>query len=150
MTRSSSELANADLKDKLLSSEPQPLVEGGYALRVVSTHGRRTGRVRSTPLGVLQVGERWYLVSPDAGRDWVRNLRTDPICTLTAGRRIWRRRGVGVNGDEAVRVIVAYLGAVTAPWALAAFPVSAGQPPDQIRQKLPAMAVFRLDQPTDV
>ena len=76
---------NAAMTDKILEDAVQPYREGGYALRVVRTTGRHSGQQRSTPLGVVQVDGALYLISPDRGRDWVRNLDRDPRLVLDPG-----------------------------------------------------------------
>ncbi|MGV9293183.1 nitroreductase family deazaflavin-dependent oxidoreductase [Amycolatopsis sp. NPDC003676] len=147
MARKSSEFAevNAEMVRKLLAADPRPVPDGGYGLRVLETTGRRSGRIRQTPLGVLRLGGGRYLVSPDANRDWVRNLAAAPACRVRAGDHSESVRAQPVNGDEAVSVISAYLAAVQAPWALAAFPVGPGASAAEIAEHLDSIAVFRLE-----
>ncbi|MET9262200.1 nitroreductase family deazaflavin-dependent oxidoreductase [Amycolatopsis sp. NPDC004079] len=147
MARKSSEFAqvNAEMVRKLLDADPQPIPDGGYGLRVLETTGRRSGRTRQTPLGVLRLGGDRYLVSPDANRDWVRNLAAVPACRVRGGDNSERVRAQPVNGAEAVSVIAAYLAAVRAPWALAAFPVGPDSSADEIAAHLDSLAVFRLE-----
>jgi hypothetical protein len=139
---------NEQMSGKLLGAPAQPLAEGTYALRVLETRGRVSGAVRRTPLGVLLRDGRHYLVSPDPGRDWVRNLTGDPGCALLAGeeRTSWRASRAG--GDEAAGAVKAYLSAVTTPWAVRAFPFAPDAGPAEIREHLDQLAVFRLS-PTE-
>ncbi|MFE3173830.1 nitroreductase family deazaflavin-dependent oxidoreductase [Amycolatopsis sp. NPDC059090] len=147
MARKSSELSqvNAEMARKLLDADPRPVPDGGYGLRVLETTGRRSGRTRQTPLGVLRLGSDRYLVSPDANRDWVRNLVAVTACRVLAGDISESVRAQPVHGAEAVSVISAYLAAVQAPWALAAFPVGPGASAAEIAEHLDSLAVFRLE-----
>ena len=134
---------NAGMTQRLLSTPPQPYVDGSHALRVVHTVGRRSGQRRSTPLGVLQLDGRRYLVSPVRARDWCRNLDADPAVVIDPGDE--HHRAVPVAGDEAARAVAAYLAATTTPWALTAFPVAPDADVAEIVAHLDAMAVYRLD-----
>lgn len=134
---------NATMSQKILAEPAQPLVEDGYALRVVHTTGRRSGEQRSTPLGVVQVGGRLYLVSPDTGRAWVRNLDADPRCELAPGHDL--RTAVPAASQEAAPVISAYLRAMQVPWALRAFPIGPEASLEEITAHLDSIAVYRLD-----
>lgn len=136
---------NAGMVGRLLGEPPQPLTPGGYALRVLESTGRTSGEPRRTPIGVVQLGDASYLVSPDPVRDWVRNLDRHPGCAVLAGDERQARRAVRAAGDEAAGVVAAYLSAVTVPWALSAFPVAAGASRAEITAHLDEMAVFRLD-----
>ncbi len=134
---------NATMADKILHEAVQPYRDGGYALRVVRTTGRRSGQQRYTPLGVVQVDGALYLISPDLGRDWVRNLDADPHLVLDPGTDA--RTAVGVPPDEAARAVAAYLRSMRVPWALRAFPVGPEAGPAEIRGHLDMIAVYRLD-----
>ncbi|GAA1990873.1 hypothetical protein GCM10009754_81640 [Amycolatopsis minnesotensis] len=129
----------------LLDGEPQPFVDGGTALRVLEAAGRHSGRPYRTPLGVLTLDGGRYLVSPDANRDWVRNLTANPACGLRAGEVRERLRARRIGGDEAAAAVSAYLSAVRVPWAPAAFPVTPAASTAEIVANLDALAVFRLD-----
>ena len=134
---------NAAMTDKILEEPAQPYREGGYALRVARTTGRRSGQQRSTPLGVVQVDGVLYLVSPNRGRDWVRNLDTDPHLVLDPGGD--PRAAVAAEPAQAARAVSAYLRSMRAPWALRAFPVGPDAGLAEIVDHLHTIAVYRLD-----
>ncbi|QWF81177.1 hypothetical protein HUW46_04603 [Amycolatopsis sp. CA-230715] len=136
---------NAELVTALLDGEPEPFADGGTALRVLEAAGRHSGRPHRTPLGVLTLHGGRYLVSPDANRDWVRNLTANPVCGLRAGEVSERLRARRIDGDEAAAAVSAYLTAVRVPWALAAFPVTPAASTAEIVANLDTLAVFRLD-----
>jgi len=134
---------NAAMTDKILEEPAQPYREGGYALRVARTTGRRSGQQRSTPLGVVQVDGVLYLVSPNRGRDWVRNLEGDPHLVLDPGGD--PRTAVPAEPGQAARAVSAYLRSMRAPWALRAFPVGPDAGLAEIVDHLDTIAVYRLD-----
>ena len=145
MDRTAAREANAAMIERISSAPAEPIPEGGYALRVIRTHGRRSGEVRATPLGVLRHDGASYLVSPQAGRDWVRNLLADPWCEVVAGGEAAEYRAVTPPGADAVAAVGGYLRAVQVPWALQAFPVAADAGEAEIAEHLDEMAVLRLD-----
>ncbi len=134
---------NATMSQKILAEPAQPLVESGYALRVVLTTGRRSGEQRSTPVGVVQIDGLLYLISPDRSRAWVRNLDADPACVLAPGED--ERSAVPAPAEQAAPAISAYLEAMQVPWALRAFPVGPEASLEEITAHLGSIAVYRLD-----
>jgi deazaflavin-dependent oxidoreductase (nitroreductase family) len=59
-----------------------------WGSRVLSVPGRSTGEIRSTPVNVLAVRDRRYLVAPRGETNWVQNVRAAGGCTLRVGRRV--------------------------------------------------------------
>ncbi|MEV7552195.1 nitroreductase family deazaflavin-dependent oxidoreductase [Amycolatopsis sp. NPDC089917] len=135
---------NAAMVDKLRAEAGEPLLEGGYALRVVETRGRVSGRPRLVPLAVVQRDGDWFLIAPQRDRDWVRNLSEEPACVLLDGERRFERQARPVAGAEAAAVVRQYLRAMSAPWAVSAFPVAQDASLEEITGALPKMAVFSL------
>ncbi len=137
---------NTTMNHKILAEPAQPYTEGGYALRVVHTTGRRSGKQRATPLGVVQLDGLHYLVSPDRSRDWVRNLDADPACTVATADSTEERTTVAAQPTAAAPVVSIYLTALRQmPWALRAFPVSPDATIEEITAHLASIAVLRLD-----
>lgn len=58
-----------------------------WGSRVLSAPGRVSGEIRSTPVNVLDIDGRRYLVAPRGETHWVRNVRAAGECTLRVGRR---------------------------------------------------------------
>lgn len=145
MDRTAAREANAAMVERISDAPVEPIPDGGYGLRVIRTRGRRSGEVRSTPLGLLRHDGASYLVSPRAGRDWVRNLLADPWCEVVAGGEATEYRAAAPSGSDAVAAIAGYLRAVQVPWALTAFPVDADAGEAEIAEHLDEMAVLRLD-----
>lgn len=149
MNRAEAREVNRTMSERLLAVDAQPVADGGYALRVLQTRGRRSGSDRYTPVGVVGRAGNRYLVSPDPNRDWVENLVVDGDCLLLARDERDPRHAVRIGGgsgdQEAVEVIGIYLSSMTVPWAIRAFPVPQDAGPDEIAVHLDGIAVFRLD-----
>ena len=58
-----------------------------WGSRVLSVPGRKSGEMRSTPVNVLAIDDRRYLVAPRGETHWVLNVRAAGECTLRVGRR---------------------------------------------------------------
>ena len=80
-----------------------------WGSRVLEVPGRVSGEVRSTPVNLLSVGERRYLVAPRGTTQWVRNVRASGSCDLRVGRR--REHVALVEFDDADKpeILRAYL-----------------------------------------
>jgi deazaflavin-dependent oxidoreductase (nitroreductase family) len=55
-----------------------------YSLEV---RGRKSGRIYSTPVYIIEHGGIWYIVAPRGNTQWVRNARVSGRVTLRAGSR---------------------------------------------------------------
>ncbi|QKV73897.1 nitroreductase/quinone reductase family protein [Amycolatopsis sp. Hca4] len=138
---------NAQMVAKLLATSGEPVPEGGYALRVIETRGRDSGAARRVPLAVVQREDRWYLVSPDRSRDWVRNLLETPACAVVEESTRLERHAEPADAIRAAAVVAQYLRSMTVPWAIEAFAVAQDATEEQIAPHLPGMAVFELREP---
>ncbi len=80
----------------------------GNVVELVVT-GRRTGRQRVVLLGLLRVGDRWYLGHPNGPVNWTRNLDAagGGALVLGHGTRTEFRPSLLPEGDERSRVIAA-------------------------------------------
>jgi deazaflavin-dependent oxidoreductase (nitroreductase family) len=58
-----------------------------WGSRILAVPGRTTGEIRTTPVNVLTVEGRHYLVAPRGETQWVKNVRAAGGCTLRVGRR---------------------------------------------------------------
>ena len=94
---------------------------------VLEVRGRTTGRTYSTPVDVLVLGGRRYLVAPRGHTSWARNALATGTIVLKRGRRHEECRVRALSVDEKPPVLKAYLDA----FKLAVqryFPVPAGSP----------------------
>lgn len=116
-----------------------PLVENGYALRVVRTTGRRTGAPRAVPLAVVSHDGRRWLVAPSGVRDWVANLDAHPSCTVDGDGSFTAQRSTGRDAAPAAQL---YCRAAEGTQSRFPFPPDADL--DAVLAALPQMAVFEL------
>jgi deazaflavin-dependent oxidoreductase (nitroreductase family) len=78
--------------------------------RVLEVTGRKSGQPRRTPVNLLTLDGRDYLVAPRGEAEWVRNVRAaGGHLTLLLGRRRDERVASELTGDDKVPVLRAYL-----------------------------------------
>ena len=77
--------------------------------RVLVVRGRTSGEWRTTPVNLLEVDGRRYLVSARGEGQWVRNLRVAGSGELRVGKRTEAFRGRELSDEEKVDVLRAYL-----------------------------------------
>jgi deazaflavin-dependent oxidoreductase (nitroreductase family) len=77
--------------------------------RVLAVRGRTSGAWRTTPVNLLDLDGRRYLVSARGEGQWVRNLRAAGTGELRVGRRTEGFRGRELTEEEKVPVLRAYL-----------------------------------------
>jgi deazaflavin-dependent oxidoreductase (nitroreductase family) len=68
--------------------------------------GRRSGKLRSIPLGMLDLDGRWFVQAAYGQTGWVVNLRANPeaVLTLPGGRRV-RVDTIELSPEEAGAVL---------------------------------------------
>ena len=106
--------------------------------------GRTTGKLWSTPVSIVRIGDQRWLVAPYGDRNWVKNARAAGWVELRRGRR---RERLGVRElapAAAVPVLQEYyrLGRVTRPF----FDVSLDSSSEAWLAEAPAHPVFALDE----
>jgi hypothetical protein len=77
-------------------------------LPVLTLPGRRSGKLRRTPVSVLDLDGHRYLLAGFPGSDWAANARAAQVGTLTVGRREERVRLVELSPTDAVPVLRAW------------------------------------------
>lgn len=81
-----------------------------WGSRVLEVQGRKTGEPRRTPVNLLRLEDRTYLVAPRGETEWVRNVRAaDGALDLLLGRRRTRYVASELSDQEKVPVLKAYL-----------------------------------------
>jgi deazaflavin-dependent oxidoreductase (nitroreductase family) len=122
------------------------LVRLGVGLRhnyVVEVRGRTTGRVYATPVNLLELRGRRFLVAPRGRTQWVRNAEAAGHVTLARGSRREEVRVARVPNAEKAEILAAYL----THFRLTVqryFPVRAGAPVSAFRDVLDDYPVFEL------
>ena len=125
-----------------LSTRAGLSVWGSRELRV---RGRKSGEWRTTPVNLLTVDGRQYLVAPRGHTQWVRNLRVAGTGELRVGRRVERFGAAEVADDDKEPILRAYLKRWKAEVGVFFDGVSATSSEDDVARIAPKHPVFRLE-----
>jgi deazaflavin-dependent oxidoreductase (nitroreductase family) len=77
---------------------------------LLTVRGRRTGEPRTTPVAVVEMGGRRWIIGTFGPVNWVRNLRAAGEGTLSVGRRTERVRAVELDPAEATSFFTDVIG----------------------------------------
>jgi deazaflavin-dependent oxidoreductase (nitroreductase family) len=80
-----------------------------WGSRVLSVPGRISGEIRTTPVNVLTMGDRRYLVAPRGTTQWVLNVRAAGSCDLSVGRRAEHVSLSEIHDADKPEILRAYL-----------------------------------------
>jgi deazaflavin-dependent oxidoreductase (nitroreductase family) len=120
----------------------------GAPVTVLALPGRRTGRVRRTPVSPMDLDGARYLVAGYPSAQWVHNARAAGVGELATGRRRERVRLVEVVDLDRARALLREF-PVRVPTAVSPM-AGAGVVPDGTPESFAALAgrcaVFRLEQ----
>lgn len=122
------------------------LVGLGFGLKhnyLLQVRGRKSGRLYSTPINLLQNGDKRFLVAPRGRTQWVRNAETAGEITLKRGafQQIYRLRPVA--DTEKPALLKAYLDSFKTT-VQRYFPVPAGSAVEHFASIAPNYPVFEL------
>ena len=109
---------------------------------ILTVRGRKTGRLYSTPVDVIEVGGARWLVAGYGPVSWVRNARAAGEVTLSRGGHSQTFGVEQATAPAAIPVLRAYMTQikVTRPY----FDATADSPDDAIAAELKRHSVFRL------
>ena len=122
------------------------LVGLGLGLRhnyLLQVRGRKTGRVYSTPVNVLELEGKRFLVAGRGRTQWVRNAEASGEIVLKKGWRSRRFRIRSVPNNEKPEILSAYLDRFRLTVARY-FPVRAGSGPEAFAEGAERYPVFEL------
>ena len=122
------------------------LVGLGLGLRhnyLLQVRGRTTGRVHSTPVNVLELNGKRWLVAPRGRTQWVRNAEVTGEVLLRKGWRTQRYRVRLVPDSEKPEVLSTYLDRFKLT-VQRYFPVPAGSAPSAFAGLAGRYPVFEL------
>ena len=109
---------------------------------ILTVPGRKTGRLYSTPVDVIEVsGDRW-LVAGYGPANWTRNARAAGEVTLSRGGRSERFRITEATAQMAIPVLRAYIAEIKVTRAY--FDASADSPDHLLAAEQTRHPVFRL------
>jgi deazaflavin-dependent oxidoreductase (nitroreductase family) len=113
--------------------------------RILRVKGRSTGTVRATPVNLLTIDGRRYLVAPRGHTQWVRNLRAAREGELALGRKVERFSAFEVPDEQKLPILREYLRRWK--WEVGAFfgGVGPDSPESELRRIAPDHPVFRIE-----
>ena len=79
---------------------------------ILTVRGRKTGKVYSTPVTLIQEGERRWLVSPYGEVNWVRNARASGQVRLSQGGKSESVPVVELGLEQSAPILKQYLNQV--------------------------------------
>jgi deazaflavin-dependent oxidoreductase (nitroreductase family) len=114
--------------------------------RILEVRGRKSGLTRRTPVNLLSLDGREYLVAPRGETEWVRNVRADGgKLDLLVGSRRQHYRAEEVADADKVDVLREYLRRWKAEVGIFFEGVGPDSTDEQIREIAPKHPVFRLE-----
>jgi deazaflavin-dependent oxidoreductase (nitroreductase family) len=109
---------------------------------ILTVAGRKTGRLHSTPVDVIEVhGDRW-LVAGYGPANWVRNARAAGEVELSRGGRSEKFKVEEPGAETAVPVLRSYIAQIRPTRAY--FDAKPDSPDETVAAELTTHAVFRL------
>lgn len=111
---------------------------------LLEVRGRKTGRLYATPVDVLVLEGRRYLVAPRGYTSWVRNALASGTVALKKGRRREEFRVRPLSADEKPAVLKAYLDRFKLV-VQRYFPVRAGSPETVFQPLVDRYPAFELE-----
>ena len=115
-----------------------------WGSRVLEVRGRKSGEPRRTPVNLLTLGDRRFLVAPRGHTQWVRNLRVAGNGDLLLGRRREHFVAREIPDADKEPILRAYL--ARWKWEVGQFfgGVDAGSPAEDVRRIAPDHPIFEV------
>lgn len=138
-------MANRLGPPRLINGCVKGLLRIGVAGRhtyLLGVRGRRSGRTYSTPVVLVENGERW-LVAPYGEVSWVRNARAAGQATLSRGRHREEIKLSEIGPQESAPVLRQYLRQAKA--VRSSFDASPDSPLDAFVAEAGRHPVFRIE-----
>jgi hypothetical protein len=119
-----------------------------WGSRILEVRGRQSGVARRTPVNLLEINGRQYLVSPRGEGQWVRNVRADGgRLALLLGRRRDERIAQEVPDSEKPPILRAYLRKWKMEVGVFFDGVTADSEENDVQRIAPDHPVFLLSEP---
>jgi deazaflavin-dependent oxidoreductase (nitroreductase family) len=116
---------------------------GPRYMRLLEVRGRKSGRIFTTPVNLVVLDGRRYLVAARGDTAWSLNARASGEVTLKRGSNLDRCRVIEIPNAEKPPVLKSFLDTY-ASQVQRFFPVQAGSPVEAFREMAPRAPVFEL------
>ncbi|HLW83583.1 MAG TPA: nitroreductase family deazaflavin-dependent oxidoreductase [Candidatus Sulfotelmatobacter sp.] len=110
---------------------------------LLEVRGRKSGKLYSNPINLLELNGKRFLVAPRGRTQWVRNAEAGGEVTLKKGRTRLRFRLRPLSDAEKPEILKAYLDRFKSE-VQRYFPVAAGSPPEAFATLLSSYPAFEL------
>ena len=130
---------------RLINLVVRPLARLGLTgprTHLLTVPGRRTGKLWSTPVSLIEWDGERYAVAPYGERNWVKNARAAGRVELRRGRRRERVSARELPPEQAVPILREYYRRSTVTHSF--FDVGLGSPDSAWVAEAPRHPVFRL------
>jgi len=116
---------------------------GPAYIYVLEVRGRKSGKIYATPVDLLELDGKRFLVAPRGRTQWVRNAEVAGEISLKRGtvRRTFRLRAI--SDVEKPAILKAYLDSFRRE-VQRYFPISAGSPPEAFAEVASSYPAFEL------
>jgi deazaflavin-dependent oxidoreductase (nitroreductase family) len=112
MQQQSTQFMQPTLLDRIINRIFGLMVKLGFGLShnfLLEVRGRKSGRIYSTPVNVLDYQEKKYLVAPRGDTQWVRNVVVSLKATLVKGAKRENVRLRPIADEAKAGILKAYL-----------------------------------------
>jgi len=112
-------------------------------MTLLTVRGRTSGKMRTTPVTLVELGGDRLLIAPFGTVNWVRNLRAAGSATLRRGRHRERVSAVELSNQEAAPILKQSLAGAPS-YVTNYFDVTPDSPLADFEREAPRHPVFRL------
>src|SRR2546421_6394618 len=113
-------------------------------MTLLSVRGRKSGKIRTTPVAVIELDGDRLLIAPFGSVNWVRNLHAEGSATPTRGRHSERVSAVELSTQEAAPILKKSLAGAPS-FVTNYFDVTPDSPLADFEREAPRHPVFRLN-----
>ncbi|PNG19906.1 nitroreductase family deazaflavin-dependent oxidoreductase [Streptomyces cahuitamycinicus] len=115
-----------------------------WGSRVLAVRGRKSGQWRTTPVNLLTLDGRQYLVAPRGHVQWTHNMRAAGGGELHLGKRVDTFTAAEVGDDDKAPILRAYLKRWKAEVGVFFNGVGPDSPDAELRRIAPDHPVFEI------
>ncbi|MFJ2926891.1 nitroreductase family deazaflavin-dependent oxidoreductase [Streptomyces massasporeus] len=115
-----------------------------WGSRVLAVRGRKSGRWRTTPVNLLTLDGKQYLVAPRGHVQWTHNMRAAGGGELHLGKHVDTFTAAEVGDDDKTPILRAYLKRWKAEVGVFFNGVGPDSPDDELRRIAPDHPVFEI------